>query len=496
MRVGTRITAATSALVAITLAVYAFVEIRSASSDRGKEAREEANQLASAIRASVEAMGVTEALANADTLSRVLTRSNSTYTVSILPVERLKNAPPRSDQLERLRAVSIARLERYSVVTSGEILFYVLPLRRPNPGSPDGLEVAGAVEVARSISDLHEAWTSDVVRTLPLLAIVVLIVFGAIMVLTRSLVSQPIAKLLSGIDDVAHGDLSSVLMQEREDEIGALAARFNEMTYSLRESRAETQRQFSARSKLEERLAQTEKLATLGQIAAEIAHEVGTPLNVIAARAKGIARKAEDEQLAKNANIIAEQADRIARIIQRLLDFTRRKVGIVEPELVNLNAVILTVLDLLEGKLNAARVKRSLDREEGLPRIKGYPDQLQQVLINFIINAIEAMPEGGRLHIETMRVVRRRPGLEVAPEQPTVVVEITDSGLGIPADTIDKIFEPFYTSKDRKGGTGLGLAVSQGIVKDHDGWIEVESPAAPGENGTRFRICVPPASES
>ena len=81
------------------------------------------------------------------------------------------------------------------------------------------------------------------------------------------------------------------------------------------------------------------------------------------------------------------------------------------------------------------------------------------------LTVAEAMPDGGRLHIETMRVVRRRPGLEVAPEQPTVVVEITDSGLGIPADSIDKIFEPFYTSKDRKGGTGLGLAVVRQIVE-------------------------------
>jgi signal transduction histidine kinase len=328
------------------------------------------------------------------------------------------------------------------------------------------------------------------------LLVVVLTVVAATMLLTRSLVTQPIAKLLLGIDDVAQGDLSSVLMSEREDEIGQLATRFNQMTFSLRESRAETGRQNIARSKLEDRLSQTEKLATIGQIAAEIAHEVGTPLNVIAGRAKGIARKSDDEQVSKNAKIIAEQTDRITRIIQRLLDFTRRKVGTIERENVDLNEVVVTTLDLLEGKLTAARIRHDLSRTRDLLPVKGHIDQLQQVLINLLLNAIEAMPDGGRLRVETSRVTRRRPGLEMAPEQPYTVVEVTDSGVGIPAGVTEKIFEPFYTSKDGKGGTGLGLAVSSGIIKEHDGWIEVESPPVGAQSGgTRFRICLPAAAE-
>jgi signal transduction histidine kinase len=494
VRVGARITAATSALVAVTLSVYAFVELRGASTSRRRDLTDQAQDVAGVIRAGLEGQGVDSALANADGLSKAVSRSNGTWTVTILPARLLDGSPPASDQLDRLRAVREARLDRYTVVL-GDILVHVLPLRRPNPAMPDGLEIAGAVEVTRSISGLREEWTSDLARTLPLLGIVVLIVVGAIMVLTRTLVSQPIAKLISGIDDVAHGDLSSVLMQEREDEIGALAARFNEMTYSLRESRAETERQNTARSKLEERLSQTEKLATLGQIAAEIAHEVGTPLNVISGRARGIARRADDPQTQKNAKIIAEQADRIARIIQRLLDFTRRRVGTVDREAVNLNALILSVLDLLESKFDAARIKRTLERKEGLPRVKGHPDQLQQVLINLLLNAIEAMPGGGRIHIETMKVIRRRPGLEVAPEQPYVVLAITDNGVGILPEHLDKIFEPFYTSKDRKGGTGLGLAVSHGIIKEHDGWIDVDSPPERGGKGTRFSICLPAAAD-
>src|SRR5262249_45374309 len=163
-------------------------------------------------------------------------------------------------------------------------------------------------------------------------ALVLLIVSVSTLVvglLARRLVSRPITKLLTGIDDVAKGDLSHVILSERDDEIGAIATRFNDMTFSLRESRAETQRQNDEKLALEQRLGQTEKLATTGQRAAETAHEAGTPLNVIAGRARSIQRKARDnpEAVEKNATIVAEQTARITKIIQRLLDFTRRKVG-------------------------------------------------------------------------------------------------------------------------------------------------------------------------
>jgi signal transduction histidine kinase len=110
------------------------------------------------------------------------------------------------------------------------------------------------------------------------------------------------------------------------------------------------------------------------------------------------------------------------------------------------------------------------------------------VLINLLLNAVQAMPEGGTLAVETGRVRRSRPGLESAPEAEFVTVAVTDSGVGIPSDIKDKIFDPFYTTKEGSGGTGLGLAVCSGIVKEHDGWIDVEDAAG---GGTVFRVFVP-----
>jgi signal transduction histidine kinase len=302
------------------------------------------------------------------------------------------------------------------------------------------------------------------------------------------------AKLLRGIDDVAKGDLSHVLLSERDDEIGAVASRFNDMTFSLRESRAETQRHHEAKSSLEQRLAHTEKLATIGQIAAEIAHEVGTPLNVIAGRARATQKKAGDaDAVNKNAEIIAEQTARITKIIERLLNFARRRVGPTAPIKVNLNALTLTTMELLGAQFGAAKVKTKLVRAEGLPLVSGHGDRLQQVLLNLLLNAVQAMPDGGAISVETSAAIRQRPGLELAPEQLYVCVEVADNGPGIPEERREKIFEPFYTSKDGhggvgEGGTGLGLAVCAGIVKEHDGWIEVGD--APG-GGARFRVFLP-----
>lgn len=481
MRVGTRITAATSAVVAVSLAVFAVFDLRRQAQERRAGEVDEARAVAKALRASLELQGVTRTIERAEQLSTELTRSGSGWRVEVVPAAVAdRTDDPRS---RRIRTIVEARPPGLVSEDDG-ILTYSVPLRTPNVARPEGFDVAGAIEVSRPRSSGSELW-----RAIPLLLVIVGLVVAAVLYFTNRLVTRPIEKLLAGIDDVARGDLSHVVLSEREDEIGGLATRFNEMTYSLRESRAETARHNQARHQLEERLFQTEKLATIGQLAAEIAHEVGTPLNVIAGRARSLARKAGDnETVAKNAGIIAEQATRITGIIQRLLDVARRKIGTIEAEDVDLNEVVFKTMEFLEGRLAQAGVEHSLDRAQGLPPIRGRADQLQQVLLNLLINAIEAMPTGGRLRVETSQVVRRRPGLEEAEPESCVVVEIRDSGSGVPAELRERIFEPFYTSKDREGGTGLGLAVSQGIVKAHDGWLEIDD--APG-GGARFRLYLP-----
>jgi signal transduction histidine kinase len=502
VRIGTRITIATALSVTLTLVVYAWFEVGERGAVRQAAVESEARSTAMALRASLETVGSHIPDVDPDRLGRDLSKGAVGWRVRVLPREPVAAAPGDPDaprgkplpamtmtagEIHRLHALAGSPSNRL-IERDGDELHYALPLRAP---SERGIEVTGAIDVSRSIAELDEARTRDVLRAILWVVLIASITTTAVYLLTRNLMSQPMAKLLRGIDDVAKGDLSHVILSERDDEIGAVASRFNDMTFSLRESRAETQRHHDAKSSLEQRLAHTEKLATIGQIAAEIAHEVGTPLGVIAGRARATQKKAADpEAVVKNAGIIAEQTARITRIIQRLLDFARRRVGPPERARINLNALTLTTMELLASQFSAARVKTRLNRAEGLPAVLGDGDRLQQVLLNLVLNAVQAMPDGGLLAVETAAETRQRPGLELAPEQTFVRVDITDSGVGIPADRKDKIFEPFYTSKERQGGTGLGLAVCAGIVKEHDGWIEVEDAEG---GGTVFRVHLPAA---
>jgi signal transduction histidine kinase len=487
LKVATRITVATAVVVALAALSYAFFDLRARSAERRSALEREARAVSTTLRVPFEAQTTFRPPSEAQL--RELSRASSGWRVSVIPRTRAADPPSgaiSAGQLRRLRTLLEVPQLTFSD-TDGDTYFYDLPIRAPTASRAEDPQVVAMLEVSRA-NELLDTTTDDLVRAVILVVLIVVVVTIMVGALASRLVSRPITKLLRGIDDVAKGDLSHVILSERDDEIGAIATRFNEMTGSLRESRAETQRQNEAKLALEQRVGQSEKLATLGQLAAEIAHEVGTPLNVIAGRARSIQKKKEDpEAVEKNAGIIAEQTARITRIIQRLLDFTRRKVGTHETTVVNLNELTLTTMELLSGQFGSARVKTRLDRAEGLPRCPGDPDRLQQVLINLMLNAVQAMPDGGSLAVETRTVARTRPGLEGA-EQRFVTFTITDSGVGIPADIKDKIFDPFYTTKEGSGGTGLGLAVCSGIVKEHDGWIDIEDAEG---GGTVFRVFLP-----
>ena len=493
MKVATRITMATAVVAAMASGVYAYVDLRMRATARRSQLESEALSVAFAVRGGLEAAGPQAMRNGPAAIARDFAKGNVGWRVTVVPRTLAGNgeAPGvTSAQLARMR--SQLESPRPVLFDEDDALVLDLPLRI---AAADAMppSAAGMVEVSHPLADLRDAADDDRWRALTLVGLVVVLTTLAAGMLARSLVTRPIAKLLQGVDDVAKGDLSHVILSERDDEIGQIATRFNEMTFSLRESRAETGRQNTQKLELEQRLSHTEKLATIGQLAAEIAHEVGTPLGVIAGRARSIQKKSADrETVEKNAQIVAEQTARITRIIQRLLDFARRKAGAPERIPVSLNEVTLTTMELLGGQFANARIRTTLARAEGLPRIAGDADRLQQVLLNLLLNAIQAMPDGGTLRVETFARTRKRPGLELAPEQTYACVEIADSGVGIPEDKRDKIFEPFYTTKEGQGGTGLGLAVCSGIVKEHDGWIEIDD--AP-KGGTIFRIFLPATAE-
>jgi signal transduction histidine kinase/iron only hydrogenase large subunit-like protein len=227
----------------------------------------------------------------------------------------------------------------------------------------------------------------------------------------------------------------------------------------------------------QEALMQSEKLASMGQLAAGIAHEVNNPLGVVIMYAHLLLEQcAENQQIREDAAMIAEQADRCKKIVAGLLHFARQnKVGLEEVDIDEFISRVLKTVAIPEG------VDVQVEHQTDLPAPQMDPDQMVQVLVNLINNAFAAMPDGGKLYIRT------------GGDSDRLTIEIADTGMGIPYENLPKLFEPFFTTKKIGLGTGLGLAVAYGIVKMHCGDIRVTSnaDASQGPTGTTFTISLP-----
>jgi signal transduction histidine kinase len=224
----------------------------------------------------------------------------------------------------------------------------------------------------------------------------------------------------------------------------------------------------------------TERLAELGTLAASMAHEIGTPMNVILGRAEFLMRQTDDETIQKGLETIATQVERITKLMNQMLAFARRSPTNFRP--VDLRRVVNDCLETVQERLVRHRIQVVAEFDEDLPRINGDRDHMMQVMLNLVLNAVQAMPENG-----TLRMV-------AAPEgDQHVKLTVADTGHGIPPDVLPKIFEPFVTTKEGGQGTGLGLSVVLGIVQEHGGTISVDS--TPGQGAT-FTLRLPRAAPS
>lgn len=280
--------------------------------------------------------------------------------------------------------------------------------------------------------------------------------------LNRRLVVRPVAALVAGTRRVGEGDLSTMIPVSGNHELGALAGAFNTMTQRL----AETQRQ----------LAQADKLASVGRLAAGVAHEINNPLTGVLSYASLLRKRLDgDKESCDDLDVIVRETVRCRGIIRGLLDFARPTPPARKP--MDLNEVVLRAVSVVMTQLSLNQVSLSLDLAAGLPLVHADANQIQQVAVNLLLNAGDAIgTEGG-----TIRVTTRIGAGD------SVELLVQDSGRGIPAEDLPRIFEPFYTTKGSHG-TGLGLAVSWGIVEAHGGALEVHSD--PGQ-GTCFTLRIP-----
>lgn len=233
-------------------------------------------------------------------------------------------------------------------------------------------------------------------------------------------------------------------------------------------------RDVSERKRLEEQLRKTERIAELGTLASGMAHEIGTPMNVILGRAEYLMDRVKEEPIKKGLQTIVTQVERITKVMNQLLSFARRKAP--ERQALNLKAVIEVSIEIFQERLARHRIQVETALDESCPMVQADADQMSQVLINLIMNAIHAMPEGGTLRVR------------MEPADEMVRLTVADTGHGIPREVIKSIFDPFFTTKEFGKGTGLGLTVVKGIIEEHQGTITVESD--PGK-GTTFTIMLP-----
>jgi two-component system NtrC family sensor kinase len=357
--------------------------------------------------------------------------------------------------------------------TTNRLLTYI-PVEVPEPSSRDG-----AIEISQPLAELDK-YTADSLRNEAIgSASAVAIAAALALLLGVVFIGRPISRLAAKARRVGTGDLTGPLQLRQRDELGELAAEINLMCERLAEEQ-------KARETATEQLRHADRLTTVGKLASGLAHELGTPLNVVAGRARLIRdHEVEGAEVVDSARIVAEQADRMTALIRQLLDFARPRPLSKAP--VNVASMATRACELvatIARKANVTLVPPPAD--EAL--VEADEAQLHQVLTNLVVNAIQAMPSGGKVELVT-RVVEQAAPPYVGKQAPQwLAIEVRDTGIGMDDATRKRIFEPFFTTKQVGEGTGLGLSVTWGIVREHGGWIDVQSQ--PGK-GSTFTVYLP-----
>lgn len=396
--------------------------------------------------------------------------------------------------MRRFDAFVRAALERYR---SGGPAAYEAFVRRAFPPVFEAALDATApirsvleVERGRVLDEIEllNASTLSLLGSLARLAILGLLVGVLLAALLTRHITGPLDALAEAMNRVRRGELDTRLdPRGRRDEVGEMIAAFNQMVAELGASRKRLQayqegleQMVAERTQQLERtraqLVQSEKLAALGELVAGVAHELNNPLTSVIGYAQLLeSGELGPEEAQRAVGIVLQEADRARRIVQNLLTFARQRTHQRGP--VDINAALEQTVALRRYELERAGVEFALDLCPDLPTIEGDLFQLQQVFLNLINNAAQAMA-GSRGRIEIRTALR----------DGYVVIEVADTGPGIPPEHLHRIFDPFFTTKDVGQGTGLGLSISYGIVRDHGGQIYAENRP---EGGARFTIELP-----
>lgn len=371
---------------------------------------------------------------------------------------------------------------------------------------PASQSVLGIVDIAYSLDEIDRSMRNHAVHIASVSFAFILLLSFSVGYLLQRMIYLPLKDLETGAKKISSGQFDHPIPVRSADEFGRVAGSFNDMTADLRHARTELHELIDElETKVQERskellaaraeVAQGEKLASIGVLAAGIAHELNNPLTGVLTFTSLMRKKVlEGSEDAEDLDLVIRETKRCASIIRRLLDFAREKVPV--KGFFNLNQVLEDTVRFVERPASLKKIVITTDLDPDLPQIWGDADLIKQVAMNILVNAQQAIDGVGTIAVVTRTYVAKTNQQNDEKRTPMVELAIKDTGCGIPEANMQRIFDPFFTSKEVGKGTGLGLSVSYGIVKAHGGEIKVASVVG---QGTTFRILLPitsPFSES
>ena len=395
-----------------------------------------------------------------------------------------------------------SRMRIYSSQNGGRVLGLINPIRNEAQCSAAGCHshpaertVLGVLDVRMSLSSVDATITRTQNEFIAVsVGMIVLAAILTVFFLSHTVIG-PVRKLIAGTQEISSGNLDHEIPIDTKDELGRLARSFNDMTQSLRTSESQN-RQWAGTleqrvrektdelKKIHEQIVQIEKMASVGKLSATVAHELNNPLEAVLTYAKLISRRLgkkfgetpELKETLEDIELIARETARCGNIVKNLLLFSRKQVA--EFGLVPVRHIIDQAQRLMKHHFEISNVKFLATYPAADITFLCDENQLEQALVALFVNAVEAMPDGGTLHVT----------VSDAGTHGRVAIEVQDTGIGIPVADIPHVFEPFFSTKRNAQGVGLGLSVVYGIIDRHGGTITVRSELG---SGTTFRLDFP-----
>lgn len=489
-KIGWKLTMAVALLAALTIGIFSYLVIRAHERELIRLVKQESNQVSETVKSSTNEDMLSnhreriyrtiDSISHQEGIDRVrIYNKDGLISYSSQRAEMGQLVDKRAEACDACHAADrpltrlpIAERARIFDTPHGRTLGIINPIyNKPScweaacHAHPRERSVLGVLDIAMSLNRVDQQ-ISRSRWNMAAFAIGVVVLLGVVLLLlVRRLIGNPVSRLTAATESVAAGDLNYRIDVASRDELGELAKSFNRMTERL----AEMHRQ----------LYQQDKLASLGRLAAGTAHELNNPLTGVLAYSSHLLTHAADEANKADLEVIVRETNRCREIVKKLLNFSRQSPA--HKVSTDIDEVIRSAMAIVRHQIAACGAEVQLRLTEHMPRVTVDPGQIEQVLVNLLVNACDAMEGGGTLTVTT--------ALEDGGLGQMLRISVADTGTGIPPQAQGKIFEPFFTTKGQKG-TGLGLSVAWGILEEHGGSIRFRS--CPGE-GTTFDVLLPAA---